>query len=92
MVLVFSVSKTDGMRIRAGIPTIKCNMFSIIPASKVPDPNDTTPYRSKNTIPHILQSFIAEGVIFSRILRNITAMERKNIVAMNDAIVNNCGG
>ena len=64
-------------------------MFSIIPASKVPDPNDTTPYRSKNTMPNILQSFIAEGVIFSRILRTITAMERKNIVAMNDAIVNN---
>ena len=80
------------MRISAGIPTIKCSKFNIMPASKVPAPKEIKPYTTRNAIPVILQSFVGEFVIFSNIFRTITATDRKQIVATNEAIVNNCGG
>ena len=80
------------MRISAGIPTIECKIFSIIPAWVVPAPKQSNPYTARNIIPDILQILIAEGVIFSRILRNITVSGRKIMVSMNDANMNNRGG
>ena len=80
------------MRISAGIPTITCSRFNIMPASNVPAPKEIKPYTTRNAIPVILQSFVAEFVIFSNAFRTITAIDRKQIVATNEAIVNNCGG
>ncbi len=92
LVLVLWESRTEGMSISAGIPTITCSRFNIMPASKVPAPKDINPYTARNIIPVILQSFVAEFVIFSNTFRTMTAIDRKQIVATNEAIVNNCGG
>ena len=37
------VSKVRGRRVRAGRPTIKCRILSMIAASMVPEPNEYIP-------------------------------------------------
>lgn len=80
---------TLGIRSKAGIPTTRCKIFSIIPASKVPAPKDTNPYKIRKTTPVIRHIFVARSVAFSRIFRTITAPDKKNKVAKKEAIVNN---
>ena len=80
---------TLGIRSKAGIPTTRCKIFSIIPASKVPAPKDTNPYTIKKTTPVIRQIFVARLVAFSRTFKTTTAPDKKNKVAKKEAIVNN---
>ena len=77
---------------RAGRPTIKCRILSMIAASIVPEPNEYIPYATKKMTPlnlHHLSGLLV--TIFSQVWKT-TVVAQKATVATKLASVNNMGG